>query len=81
MKKICYDLYRVSSKKQLYLSEGNKDDIPMQRQACREFAEQMGWQMGKELSKAVSEVVRLLMDIGWKSRGASIRGRMRSTKS
>ena len=34
MQKICYGLYRVSSKKQLYLSEGNKDDIPMQRQSC-----------------------------------------------
>lgn len=51
MQKICYDLYRVSSKKQLYLSEGSKDDIPMQRQACREFAEQIGWQIGKEFEE------------------------------
>ena len=33
------------------MSEGSKDDIPMQRQACREFAEQMGWQMGKEFEE------------------------------
>lgn len=51
MQKICYGLYRVSSKKQLYLSEGNKDDIPMQRQSCREFAERMGWKIGKEFEE------------------------------
>ena len=31
-------LYRVSTVKQL-----DKNDIPMQRIACREFAEKMGW--------------------------------------
>lgn len=58
MQKICYDLYRVSSKKQLYLSEGSKDDIPMQRQACREFAEQMGWQMAKSMKKRAFPALR-----------------------
>lgn len=36
-------LYRVSTKGQV-----DKDDIPMQRQACREYAEQMGWTITKE---------------------------------
>ncbi len=32
-----------------------KDDIPMQREACRDFAKQMGWNIGKEfLEKGVS---------------------------
>lgn len=32
-----------------------KDDIPMQREACREFAQRMGWTVGKEfLEKGVS---------------------------
>lgn len=39
MKRV-YCLYRVSSKKQVDIV---KDDIPMQRIACREFAERMGW--------------------------------------
>ena len=51
MKKIVYALYRVSSKKQLYKSADNKDDIPMQRQACRTFTEHMGWVMGKEFEE------------------------------
>ena len=47
-----YTLYRVSTKKQV---DKQKDDIPMQREACREFAERMGWQIGKEfLEKGVS---------------------------
>jgi len=55
MQKVCYNLYRVSSKKQLYASPDNKDDIPMQRQSCREFAERMGWTVGKEFEeKAIS---------------------------
>lgn len=36
-------LYRVSTKGQV-----DKDDIPMQRQACREYAEQMGWTITHE---------------------------------
>lgn len=36
-------LYRVSTKGQV-----DKDDIPMQRQACREYAEQMGWTITNE---------------------------------
>ena len=51
MQKITYNLYRVSTKKQLYASPDNKDDIPMQRQACREFAERMGWIVGKEFEE------------------------------
>ena len=51
MKKICYNLYRVSSAKQLHRSIDNKDDIPMQRQACCEFAERMGWTVGAEFEE------------------------------
>lgn len=38
-----YCLYRVSTSQQLY-----EDDIPMQRQACREFADTHGWTIIKE---------------------------------
>ena len=55
MQKICYTLYRVSTKKQLYSSTDKKDDIPMQRQSCRDFAGKMGWTVGKEFEeKAIS---------------------------
>jgi len=45
MKRV-YCLYRVSSKAQV---EG--DDIPMQKQACREFAERQGWEIVSEFSE------------------------------
>ena len=45
MSEIAYNLYRVSTKKQV---DKVKDDIPMQREACREFANRMGWTIGKE---------------------------------
>lgn len=49
---VAYALYRVSTKKQV---DKQKDDIPMQREACREFAGRMDWQIGKEfLEKGVS---------------------------
>ena len=49
---IAYTLYRVSTKGQV---DRVKDDIPMQREACHEFAEKMGWTIGKEfLEKGVS---------------------------
>ena len=38
-----YCLYRVSTVQQLH-----KDDIPMQRQACQEFAAARGWKIIKE---------------------------------
>lgn len=49
--KTVYCLYRVSTKGQV-----DHDDIPMQRQACREFAEhQDGWVIKKEfLEKGIS---------------------------
>ena len=47
-----YTLYRVSTKQQV---DKTKDDIPMQREACHEFAERMNWTIGKEfLEKGVS---------------------------
>ena len=52
MENIAYNLYRVSTTKQV---DKTKDDIPMQREACREFAQRMGWIVGKEfLEKGVS---------------------------
>lgn len=45
-KKRVYCLYRVSTKGQV-----EKDDIPMQKQCCREFAERQGWEVVKELSE------------------------------
>ena len=49
---IVYTLYRVSTKQQV---DKTKDDIPMQREACHEFADRMGWTIGKEfLEKGVS---------------------------
>lgn len=38
-----YCLYRVSTVQQLH-----EDDIPMQRQACREFAATRGWKIIKD---------------------------------
>lgn len=47
-----YTLYRVSTLKQV---DKVKDDIPMQRESCREFAARHGWTIGKEfLEKGVS---------------------------
>lgn len=49
---IAYTLYRVSTKNQV---DKVKDDIPMQKEACHEFADRMGWTIGKEfLEKGVS---------------------------
>jgi len=41
-----YCLYRVST-----LGQVDKDDIPMQKQCCREFAERQGWAILKEFSE------------------------------
>ena len=47
-----YVLYRVSTKKQV---DKQKDDIPMQKIACREFVEEKGWVIVKEFyEKGVS---------------------------
>ena len=43
MKKRVYTLYRVSTKGQV-----EKDDIPMQKESCRDFAESQGWEIVKE---------------------------------
>ena len=46
--KTVYCLYRVSTKGQV-----DKNDIPMQKQACREFAaRQRGWIIKKEFQDA-----------------------------
>ncbi len=44
-------LYRVSSNKQLYHTDKNEADIPMQRIRCRKFAEAQGWTIVCELSE------------------------------
>ena len=44
-------LYRVSTGKQLYHSDDNEPDIPMQRVRCREFCERMGWTLVCELQE------------------------------
>ena len=44
-KRVCC-LYRVSTLKQV-----EKDDIPMQKQRCHEFAAQMGWGIVREFSE------------------------------
>lgn len=47
MKRV-YCLYRVSTKGQV-----DKDDIPMQKTSCREFAERNGWTILKEFQEKV----------------------------
>ena len=44
-------LYRVSTDKQLYFTDKNDADIPMQRIACQRFCEQMGWTIVCELQE------------------------------
>ena len=46
MKKRVYCLYRVSTKGQV-----DKDDIPMQKQVCREFAEKKDWIILREFAE------------------------------
>ena len=46
MKKRVYTLYRVST-----IGQIEKDDIPMQKEACHEFAERQGWEIVKEFSE------------------------------
>lgn len=44
-------LYRVSTTKQLYHTEQDEADIPMQRVRCREFCERMNWTLVCELQE------------------------------
>lgn len=46
--KIAYALYRVSTKQQI---DPDQKDIPMQKSACREFAEKQGWKLEKEFEE------------------------------
>ena len=46
MGKRVYCLYRVSTKGQV-----EKDDIPMQKQRCHEFADEKGWEIIREFSE------------------------------
>ena len=48
-------LYRVSTTKQVDHDEQDRADIPVQRKACREFADRMGWTIvGEEQETGVS---------------------------
>jgi len=50
-----YCLYRVSTAKQVDHDDKNNADIPMQRKACHEFANKMGWEIvGEEQKTGVS---------------------------
>ena len=46
-------LYRVSTKVQV-----DKNDIPMQKQSCREFAQRQGWCIIKEFQEKGYPVIR-----------------------
>lgn len=51
MKRV-YTLYRVSTKKQVNISENHENDIPMQRGACHDFAKLMpDWKIEKEFEE------------------------------
>ena len=52
-----YCLYRVST-----LGQVDKDDIPMQKQCCREFAERQGWTIVKEFSEK-GEIEKLVIEL------------------
>lgn len=52
MKRV-YCLYRVSTKGQV-----DKDDIPMQKTSCREFAERNGWTILKEFQEKGCRALR-----------------------
>ena len=45
-------LYRVSTDKQVDYTEDNQADIPMQKKACREFADRNGWMIVLEKQEA-----------------------------
>ena len=50
-----YCLYRVSTSKQVDHDDQNQADIPMQRKACHDFADKMGWIIvGEEKETGVS---------------------------
>ena len=52
-------LYRVSTTKQVDHDDRNQADIPVQRKACREFAEKMGWTIvGEEQENGASDSAR-----------------------
>ena len=60
--KIAYNLYRVSTKQQV---DKTKDDIPMQKIACHDFAQQHGWIIKKEFyEKGISGFKVSAMDFG-----------------
>ena len=52
MQQRVYCLYRVSTAKQVDYTDTNQADIPVQRKACRDFAEKMGWTIIREEQEA-----------------------------
>lgn len=64
-KRVCC-LYRVSTKGQV-----EKDDIPMQKQRCHEFAQEKGWDIVGEFSeKGVSGAAVLPTGTSLSKKGA-----------
>jgi len=57
-KKRVYCLYRVST-----LGQVEKDDIPMQRQTCREFAQMQNWTILKEYAEPFPDLQIIAPDI------------------
>ena len=53
MKRV-YTLYRVSTKKQVNISDNHENDIPMQRGACQDFVKyRKDWEIVKEFEERV----------------------------
>ena len=52
MQQRVYCLYRVSTAKQVNYTDTNQADIPVQRKACQDFAEKMGWTIIREEQEA-----------------------------
>lgn len=67
-----YCLYRVSTAKQVDHDAQNQADITMQRKACREFTDKMGWEIiyeeqetgasGFKVSAADRDKIQLIKD-------------------
>lgn len=66
MKRV-YCLYRVST-----LGQVEKDDIPMQRQACHAFAEKQGWQIIAEFSEKGVSVSGTAGSVGCNQAGGNL---------
>ena len=63
-----YTLYRVSTKKQVNKSENHENDIPLQREACQEYAKyRPDWKILKNLKKKAFQDLRYQLRIETRS--------------